>query len=566
MPVLQALSTSSNCGGLPYLGLGRLEKSIASDPVRFIVGYEGEEFVVHAGIVAQLSVPLRNLLNDIRDESGKRHVAWEDVDKDIFLRFIQFAYTGVFEGFSPIQKDVSSSNAVDENEARAEADMLEESPNVAMLNDRQYGLTYQGERKNNLLTSTIPPCGGFGGGFGGGLFGQLASKLSQWSPLPSAFVLDFGGLVRYVYTSSGTESHRLRQLIAAFAASPRRTANGGIRGGDTIPSSALSSSKIITFGVDDALAAQYEQYVNELNDFIVSKSGKQVRIWGTFPPSTGSNVTRDVSIQDWANFEAYTKSDWLSNSYNVLNSDDDVVYIVSKWSTLYLQQLNLTFIFHGSPDGSAFAPNIFDPQNDTENVPRDHPAIQGHVSPLWTDWGPNSTTALETYYSWRDGLPALADKQWGGTLARTKSKDKVIVNYDFSSVGCNRTANDLRQWVPHEGDLMPCLRPGRPPRAGLQGHHYPDRAVPPGGEVQGKVKEQAVQQDAVHHSSEPNRVRTQGRKQDFLEERDFRDTSVVDRECGKASSTQNKRGEGARRRPRIERSTYLSQKERSAAE
>ncbi|KAH7244847.1 glycoside hydrolase superfamily, partial [Fusarium solani] len=231
-------------------------------------------------------------------------------------------------------------------------------------------------------------------------------------------------------------------------------------------------SKTVSIGADEyrdssldenALTAEYERFVNELNHFITQESGKKVRIWGTFPPSSGSHVDRSVLIQHWANFEAHAVTDWLANDYNVLNSGDDL-YVVSKWSSGYPQNLNQTFIFHGSPDGSAFAPNIFDPANETENTARDDPRIEGHIAPLWTDWGPNSTTILETYYSWRDGLPALADKQWGGKLTeeeypslfealqpfvpdqnldrRVPSNGPTILEYDFSHSGPHGLVKD----------------------------------------------------------------------------------------------------------------------------
>lgn len=139
-----------------------------------------------------------------------------------------------------------------------------------------------------------------------------------------------------------------------------------------------------------------------------------------------------------------------------MNSGDRV-YIVGKWSQSYPQELNQQFIFHGSPDRSAFAPNIFDPNNATNNSPRNEPKIEGHIAPLWNDYGPNATTVLEAYWSWRDGLPALADKQWGGVLTETEypalfarlqphvpgqnlerripSKGSTIVEYDFVATG-----------------------------------------------------------------------------------------------------------------------------------
>jgi hexosaminidase len=40
----------------------------------------------------------------------------------------------------------------------------------------------------------------------------------------------------------------------------------------------------------------------------------------------------------------------------------------------------------------------------------------GHIAAQWNDYGYNTSTYLEAYYSWRNLLPALADKQWGGNL------------------------------------------------------------------------------------------------------------------------------------------------------
>lgn len=66
--------------------------------------------------------------------------------------------------------------------------------------------------------------------------------------------------------------------------------------------------------------------------------------------------------------------------------------------------------------GGAFAPNIFDPNNATNNPPRDNPRVVGHIAAQWNDYGYNTSTYLEAYWSWRDLNPALADKQWGGNV------------------------------------------------------------------------------------------------------------------------------------------------------
>ncbi|WQF89927.1 Putative concanavalin A-like lectin/glucanase domain superfamily, glycoside hydrolase superfamily [Colletotrichum destructivum] len=216
---------------------------------------------------------------------------------------------------------------------------------------------------------------------------------------------------------------------------------------------------------EEALVGEYTRFVDEMNEHITSTSGKHVRIWGTFAPSVGGSVNKSVSIQHWANFEANPLYDFVNNGYDVLNSGE-YIYTVGKWSQWYGSTLSLDFIFHGSPDGSAFAPNIFDRENATNNAAMDSPSLLGHIAPQWNDYGPNATTVTEGYYQWRDGLPALADKQWGGDVAeadypglfaalqplvpgqnldrRVASKGSTILEYDFKQGrGSNGTVQDL---------------------------------------------------------------------------------------------------------------------------
>lgn len=158
-------------------------------------------------------------------------------------------------------------------------------------------------------------------------------------------------------------------------------------------------------------------FVNAMNSFIGIIADKSIRIWGTFPPSSSyrNNIATNVSIQHWEFFEDNPYYDYIMNGYEVLNSDD-AFYVVNKYSGSYPQTINLTRVFYGAPNGEPYAPNIFDTSNSTNNPPRDNPLVLGHVAALWNDYGPNATVYSEAYYAWREGLPALADKQWGGTL------------------------------------------------------------------------------------------------------------------------------------------------------
>ena len=219
-------------------------------------------------------------------------------------------------------------------------------------------------------------------------------------------------------------------------------------------------TKTVHIGADEYTGpeSEYTKFVNAMSSYITGVSNKTIRIWGTFPPNStsgASNVHKNgISIQHWEFFEANPYFDYIRNGYSVLNSDD-AFYIVNKYSGSYPQALNISRIFNGNPAGGSYAPNIFDTKNVTNNPPRSSPAVIGHIAALWNDYGPNATSYLEAYYAWRDGLPALADKQWGGNLKmeqytslfprlqphipaqnldrRIRSKTPTILHYDFTT-------------------------------------------------------------------------------------------------------------------------------------
>lgn len=223
-------------------------------------------------------------------------------------------------------------------------------------------------------------------------------------------------------------------------------------------------SKVVHIGADEyvdedlttyELANLYNTFVNAMSSFLSGLS-KSMRIWGTYPPQANytNNIDRNVTIQHWEFFEDNPKYDYIKNGYSVINSDDHF-YLVQKYSASYPQQLNKTLIFYGNPENGPFAPNIFDPNNATNNPPRGSPYVPGHIAAQWNDYGYNTSTYLEAHYSWRDNLAALADKQWGGSLTmgqydaifeklqaaapaqnldrNVKSKTATVVEYDLSA-------------------------------------------------------------------------------------------------------------------------------------
>ncbi|PSR88673.1 glycoside hydrolase, catalytic core [Coniella lustricola] len=185
-------------------------------------------------------------------------------------------------------------------------------------------------------------------------------------------------------------------------------------------------TKVVSIGADEYTgpATDYNTFVNAMAGFIGETAGKLIRIWGTFPPvfnGTYENIYQNVSVQHWEYFEDDPYYDYILNNYSVVNSNDDF-YIVNKWAPPggYLNHINLTKTFEGTPPNDTYwRPNIFNQDNSTDNPPASNPYVLGSIVPLWNDYGYNASVYSEAYYAWRSGIPALADKQWGGNLSST---------------------------------------------------------------------------------------------------------------------------------------------------
>ena len=199
------------------------------------------------------------------------------------------------------------------------------------------------------------------------------------------------------------------------------------------------SSKVVHIGADEYdtnLVPDYTRFVNEMNDFIRQESAgrQEMRIWGTFTPAQGANISKSVSYQHWDTNADQPYYDYIENGYDVLNSDD-YLYVVGGWSESFPQELELSRVFQG-PYGKGYSPVIFDSSTAGDNPPRNHPRVLGQVAALWNDYGSNATTVLQAYYSWRKALPALADKQWGGQITEAEYRS-VIARLHAASPGQN---------------------------------------------------------------------------------------------------------------------------------
>ncbi|KAJ5153172.1 uncharacterized protein N7482_009650 [Penicillium canariense] len=210
-------------------------------------------------------------------------------------------------------------------------------------------------------------------------------------------------------------------------------------------------SKVVHIGADEydsRLVSDYTHFVNEMNTFIQTetKGEKSMRIWGTFTPNQGANISKTISYQHWDVRADQPYYDYIQNGYNVLNSDD-YVYLVGGWSGSFAQELDLSKIFNG-PFGSPYSPVVFDSKAIGDNPSRRNPRVLGEVAALWNDYGQNSTTVLQAYYSWRNALPALADKQWGGNI--TEAEYTSI----FDTLHAAVPAQNLDRKIPSRSDTI----------------------------------------------------------------------------------------------------------------
>ncbi|OAA52149.1 Glycoside hydrolase, superfamily [Cordyceps fumosorosea ARSEF 2679] len=220
-------------------------------------------------------------------------------------------------------------------------------------------------------------------------------------------------------------------------------------------------TSVVSIGADEYKGPEedYKKFVNEMSAFINQEASKSIRIWGTFPAvkHAGSSTTIDsnITIQHWAYLFDNPYEDYIKNNYSVINSDE-MYYIVMKDGP-YGRTINTSTTFTGNPDGHGpWYPNIFNLSHPDQNPSRDNKLVQGAISPLWNDQGANTSVYSEAYYAWRDGIPALADKHWGGNLTqdqysnwlsklvakvpnqnferRIPSKQNLIFSYDLRKV------------------------------------------------------------------------------------------------------------------------------------
>ena len=101
----------------PYRASNSINSDLASPSFKFVV--EGKSLYIHAGLIARHSKPLDRMINGSMSEAQDGVAVLPDVDRDTFLRFIRWAYTGTYcaAEFSAKQKYKCPPSAVASKES-----------------------------------------------------------------------------------------------------------------------------------------------------------------------------------------------------------------------------------------------------------------------------------------------------------------------------------------------------------------------------------------------------------------------------------------------------------------
>jgi len=114
---LERYSTISNLG----MAIELTKTSIyASPPFKFII--DGDSLYIHADLVSLYSKPLDRLMNGHLAEAQKGFAVLKDVDKETFVRFIQWAYNGYYDrpDFDITHDTSSSERSIEAEDATAD--------------------------------------------------------------------------------------------------------------------------------------------------------------------------------------------------------------------------------------------------------------------------------------------------------------------------------------------------------------------------------------------------------------------------------------------------------------
>ncbi|MFG2631749.1 family 20 glycosylhydrolase [Streptomyces sp. NPDC048473] len=161
-------------------------------------------------------------------------------------------------------------------------------------------------------------------------------------------------------------------------------------------------------------AEDYRTYVNTIASH-VRGLGKNVNAWGSLTRMSGGGTGYDkqITVNSWNN-GWYGPKAAIADGYKVINSNDDLLYVVPFANYYHGKGLDGRWIF------ASWAPNIF---GGDQNLPVQDPALLGAMPAVWNDLVHTDYTELQVHGLIEKSFGALAQKMWSPTAAGTDYRD-----------------------------------------------------------------------------------------------------------------------------------------------
>jgi len=174
----------------------------------------------------------------------------------------------------------------------------------------------------------------------------------------------------------------------------------------------------VSIGADEYAASDadnYRQFINRYDDYLKGK-GKSIRMWGSLS-AIRSNipVNTDVTIEVWNNGWA-NPIDMVHQGYNIINANDDLLYIVPKVG-YYQDYLDTKRLYE------KWEPNVFDLSNPGFNLDPTDPHLLGGMFAVWNDRLGSSISDADVHARVKPAMSTLGEKMWSGTTSGTSYDD-----------------------------------------------------------------------------------------------------------------------------------------------
>ncbi|MFI6482405.1 family 20 glycosylhydrolase [Nonomuraea sp. NPDC050663] len=166
------------------------------------------------------------------------------------------------------------------------------------------------------------------------------------------------------------------------------------------------------FGADEYYQSKqlWKEFFNDLAAHVRSL-GKQPRAWGGFtrlsPTGDTAGFDPDVVINSWNN-GFYGPEGARGDSYRLINSNDDLLYIVPKADYYHGYGLDAEWLYNH------WEPHVF---ADGQELEPGDPRLLGAMPALWNDLVRDDYSEEWMYELIEESLGVLAQKMWSGARA-----------------------------------------------------------------------------------------------------------------------------------------------------